>query len=138
MRYLIYWLFVFILASCADLTAQDLVFTFKSPSFGGEAFVGQYLLAEAQAQDKFKEKVETSSFKQNDPLTDFTNSMNRQILTQLSRKLVQSAFGEGELKDGHYEYGDYQIDVSTTGEGIKILIIDQSTGGETTIMVPFY
>ena len=74
-----------------------------------------------------------------DPLEDFQNSLNRQILSQLSRNLISSVFGEDAFsQEGQYEIGNFLINISPGDGGISIIINDLSNGNETTIVVPYY
>ena len=71
-------------------------------------------------------------------MDDFTESINRQLLTQLSRQVAVSQFGEEGLTDGIYTVGNFQIDVSTTLDGLAITILDASLGEQTQIVIPFF
>jgi len=126
------------LMPATEATATELVFEFINPSFGGSPFNGQWLLAQAQAQDKFKEKKKPFTMPTRDPMQDFKNSLNRQILYKLSSKIVNAAFGEEGLEPGHYNLDDYTIDVSAVLEGIRVVITDTGTGNTTTVEVPYY
>lgn len=116
--------------------AQELVYTPINPSFGGNTFNFQWMLSEAQAQNTFTESSDFSRYNQ-DPLADFQDNLNRQILSRLSRQLIDNTFGEEQFTPGSYELGDYAIDVSEGSEGIIISIIDNLTGDETTVIVPY-
>ncbi len=120
-------------------SAQELVYYPINPSFvGGNPYNASWMFNEAQAQNTFTESSSASSSYSSDPLADFQQSLNRQILSQLSRQLVQSAFGGSALTEGHYELGDYIIDVSPSNEGIIVNILDSTNGSETNIVVPYY
>lgn len=136
---------VLFLMSVSVATATELVWTFINPSFGGSPFNGAWLLDQAQAQNKFSDNPgnpgnpgNPSSLLERDSLEDFENSLNRQVLYKLSRKIVDSAFGEEALEPGHYSVGDYIIDVSTDINGISVVITDISTGSTTTVQIPYY
>ncbi|HPG40737.1 MAG TPA: curli assembly protein CsgF [bacterium] len=116
----------------------ELVHTFVNPNFGGNPYNASWLLSSAQLQDKTGDKASSYSYQASDPLEDFTDSINRQILSRLSSKLVTQIFGESELEEGHYEIGDYTIDVIPAEQGLRIEISDPSTGGTTTIELPYY
>ena len=119
--------------------AQELVYYPINPSFvGGNPYNASWMFNEAQAQNTFTESSSASSSYNSNPLADFQQSLNRQILSQLSRQLVQSAFGGSALTEGHYELGDYIIDVSPSNEGIIVNILDALNGSETNIVVPYY
>ncbi len=120
-------------------SAQELVYYPINPSFvGGNPYNASWLFNEAQAQNTFTESSKASGSYGSDPLADFQQSLNRQILSQLSRQLVQSAFGDNSLAEGHYELGDYIIDISPSNEGIIINILDANNGSESNIVVPYY
>ena len=124
------------LAICAfgyGLNAQDLIYTPKNPAFGGNEFNYNWLITSAQAQDLTTRSDDNSS-----SLDDFTASLNRQLLSQLSRDLVTQQFGEDGLEDGTYAVGDFQIDVSTDLNGLNIIITDVAAGEQTTITIPFF
>ena len=100
------------------LFSQDFVYKPVNPAFGGDTFNYQWLLNSATAQNLLQADEEDvfSSFNQQTTLDDFTESINRQLLSQLSRQVAVTQFGEEGLTDGIYTVGDFQIDVSTTLE----------------------
>ncbi|KAA9327177.1 curli production assembly/transport component CsgF [Hymenobacter busanensis] len=137
--------FVVLAALCAlallaprPLAAQDLVYEPKNPSFGGgNTFNYSWLLSSAQAQNKIEDKS-TKSLLERDPLKEFEQSMNQQILSQLSRQLITSQFGETGIKEGTYNIGAYQINVTPGNNGISVQITDSGTGNQTTVVIPFF
>ena len=130
--------FILIFFAAADVSAQQLIYTPVNPSFGGYYYNGQTLLSEAQAQIGFTAGSSAYNPYSQNPLDDFKNSLNRQILSQLSRQLLTNAFGEAGITEGHYELGDYNIDVTPGGDGVHITIFDTGTGDETTVIVPYF
>jgi len=115
--------------------ADQLAFKFISPSFGGDPNNGVFLLNEAQMQNGFK----SPATPQLSPLDQFNTILNQQILYQLSQKLTASAFGEsGGLQPGHYQMGNFVVDVSTGTNGLTVNIVDTSTGQTTTVQIPYY
>lgn len=124
------------------LNAQDLIYTPKNPAFGGNTFNYQWMLSSAQAQDTYKMKTDNLSspydYYKSDPAKDFAESLNRQILSQLSRQIVSKQFGEDALSEGSYLIGDYQIDIGNKENGINITIVDVKTGAATTVSVPYF
>lgn len=129
---------LFFLFNISNLYAQQLVYTPINPSFGGSPLNGSWLFSQAQAQNGFTAGGSSAySPYSTDPLADFTSSLNRQILSQLSRNLISSMFGENGLESGRYEIGDYIIDITPGADGITIIIDDLVNGGETTIVVPY-
>ena len=116
--------------------AQDMVYKPKNPAFGGDTFNYNWLLASAQAQDLTNDKKTTATAARN-TADDFAQSLNRLLLNQISRELITNQFGENGLQDGLYTFGDFQLDVTTTLEGLSITIFDQN-GGQTQIAIPFF
>jgi len=96
-------------------------------------------MSSAQAQNDIKEtSSDPYSRYSTDPLKDFSESLNRQILSQLSRQIVAKQFGEDALSAGTYVLGDYQIEVGDQANGLNITIVDNKTGSQTTVSVPYF
>lgn len=134
-------LFMIVLLSAGKSMAQQFVYTPINPNFGGYYYNGSWMLAEAQAQnDKTAPGSSTSSYGSysSDPLQNFQQSLNQQILSQLSQKIISSAFGESALTKGHYQLGNYVIDINPSSDGLHVNIQDNSNGNQTTVVVPYY
>ena len=119
---------------------QDFVYTPKNPAFGGNPYNYSWLLSSAQAQNELKTTSASSAFSSSssDPLKSFTESLNQQILSQLSRQIVAKQFGENALSAGTYVLGDYQIDITNQSAGLNISILDNKSGSSTTVTVPYF
>lgn len=130
---LIFFCWAFCLGS--SLFGQDLVYKPINPAFGGDTFNYQWLLSSAQAQDLTEDTRPNDRFERND-LEDFSSSLNRSILSQLSRQLVSTQFGNEGLEEGSYQIGTFQIDVSDNLEGITISIFDAASGERTEVVIP--
>ncbi len=131
-------LVILLIALGVILSAQDLKYKPINPAFGGESYNYTWLLSQAQAQNDFSEDPNASLY-DTDPLADFQDDLNRQVLSQLSRSLVGDLFGEdGGLNEGIFEIGDYQIEIIYGTEGINIGIFDLLTGSTTTVTVPTF
>ena len=119
--------------------AQDFTYQPKNPAFGGNPYNYSWLMSSAQAQNDIEEtKADPYSRFATDPLKDFSESLNRQILSQLSRQIVSKQFGEDALSAGTYVLGDYQIEVGDQADGMNITIVDNRTGSQTTVSVPYF
>lgn len=129
---------VFFLASATTLLAQDFVYQPQNPAFGGSYLNYSWMLSSAQAQNGFTDPNVSGSSFDRDPLEDFEESLNRQILSRVSRELLDDQFGEEGLEEGVYEIGSYKIDVSPGDEGIQIKILDTATGNETIVTAPYF
>jgi curli production assembly/transport component CsgF len=119
------------------LSAQEMVWRPTNPAFGGNPYNYQWMLSSAQAQNKLTETTDRDRFLR-DPLADFQSSLQRQILNQLSRQLITQMYGEVGLEEGRYEFGEFIIEVTPGAEGLEVHIFDVSTGGETSIIIPYF
>ena len=98
-------------------------------------------MSSAQAQNETKEKITDTGINSgysDDPLKNFTQSLNQQILSQISRQIVSKQFGEGGLTAGNYVLGDYQIQIADQNSGLNITIMDTKSGSQTSVMVPYF
>ncbi|WP_299826369.1 curli production assembly/transport component CsgF [uncultured Pontibacter sp.] len=130
----------FCLIGAGEAMAQDFVYQAKNPAFGGDPYNYNWMMNSAQAQDKLKDPKQESqkSLFEDNPLQDFKKDLNRQILSQLSRQLVTSQFGEDGITPGSYTIGSYKIDVTEDSKGINIIIVDSATGDRTSVTIPYY
>ena len=127
---------IFTLTCSIEIFAQGLVYQPINPSFGGSPLNGNWLLSSAQLQDNTTDPAATDQAQ--DPFADFQSNLNRSILSQLSRSLTNQIFGEGgELQEGLFQLGDFNIEIIETLDGVQISIFDLLTGNETVILVPF-
>lgn len=129
MKTLTFVLFLFSISAYS----QQLVYTPKNPNFGGDTFNYQFLLSSANAQNSFTNnqglRDETSE------LQDFQESLNRQLLGQLTRSVFSSELGEG-LRPGTFNVGDLLLEIFESPEGLVVNILDTNTGEQTQIIVP--
>ena len=138
LAYFVCCILVIFFLTPTSVAATELVYTFVNPAFGGSPFNAAWMMNSAQSQNKLQEPREEWTMPETDPIEDFSKSLNRQILYNLSRKIVDSAFGEEGLTEGHYTMDTYTIDISTGLDGINVKLVDIETGNETIITVPFY
>lgn len=137
MKHIMTILFIFFGLSSA-MNAQQLVYKFINPSFGGFYYNAQWLMASAQAQNEHTETYKSTTSTKTSALQDFKESFNRQVLSQLTRKFYENAFGETGLKEGHYEMGDYIIDIANGTDGMTVTISDPKSGDNTQIIIPYF
>ncbi len=117
--------------------SQQLVYKPVNPAFGGDTFNYQWLLSSAQAQNTLEDASVRTGFSSN-PLADFETNLNRQILNQLSREVINDIFGEGSLQDGSFEFGTLKINIASEATGVNIDIVNSQDGSRTNILVPYY
>lgn len=124
-------------ASTYTVKSQQLVYKPINPAFGGDTFNYQWLLSSANAQNQFDQKNDYSNLldKMNS-LDSFTQSLNRQIMSELSRKLFEDQFGDGNIKPGNYLFGSLYLQITNTNQGLLINILDTGTGDQSEIVIP--
>ncbi len=128
--------FIFMVGS---VQSTELVFQFTNPSFGGNPMYGSYLMNKAQSQnDKKARSSSSSSIDTDDTLSDFTESIERQVLNRLSRDIVNRIFGDGLIEEGSFEVGGFLIDVTEDLDSVNLKIVDIETGNQTSINLPFF
>jgi curli production assembly/transport component CsgF len=133
--------FALFLCFFTKTNAQDLVYKAKNPAFGGDTFNYQWLQNGADAQNTFKDpslKTTSNNANSTSQLDDFTKSLNRLLLSQISQKLITSQFGENGFTPGNYTIGNFDINVGNSSEGVTIDITDLSNGQSTQVIVPFF
>ncbi len=141
-RYIIVPILLLTIVLTPEMTVSgELIYSPQNPSFGGNSFNASGLLATAQAQNHYKEPQDPSP-NGSDLLSNFEQSLNRQVFSRLSREIISAAFGEGgdaEFTAGTYHIGDYLIVIDPQDQDvISIVITDELSGNETTIEVPYY
>ncbi|MEM6967731.1 MAG: curli production assembly/transport component CsgF [Bacteroidota bacterium] len=119
-----------------SLSAQDFVYRPKNPAFGGDTFNYNWLLSSAQSQNLIDEPEDPEDARSS--LDAFKESLERQLLSNISRQLSGAQFGESNLEDGTYQVGDFSLDVISTLEGLSITISDSGAGEQTQIIIPYF
>lgn len=128
-------LIVALFLNVSAATAQEMVWRPLNPAFGGNPGNYGWMLNSANTQNLHEETRE-SGF-QRDPLADFQNSLQRQVLSQLTRDIVRREFGEGEaLEEQRFEFGEFNIEVLPGTDGVQIRIFNVLTGDETSVTIP--
>lgn len=141
MKLSLFFLFAVFIFAANNTSAQQFVYSPKNPAFGGNPYNYSWMLSSAQAQDTYKAPSDGSdpySRYNSNPVDDFAESLNRQILSRLSRELVTRQFGDEALAEGSYILGDYQIDIGNSDGGLNITIVDNTTGATTNVVVPYF
>lgn len=121
----------------SELQAQDFVYQPKNSAFGGNYLNQSWMLNSANAQNTYEDPSQQNGLRR-DPLEEFQQNLNRQILNQLSRRIIESQFGEEGLRDGQYTLGSYQIEIGSDGSGVNVTIFDSSTGNSTEVIIPYF
>lgn len=126
---------MFLVLSTSSL-AQQMVYRPTNPAFGGNPYNYQWMLSSANSQNLYKESGGYGY--ERDPLADFEESLQRQVLSQLTRNLVRDELGENLdlTKESTLEFGEFSINVTPGHDGVKIGIFNVLTGEETNITIP--
>ncbi|MFD2565166.1 curli production assembly/transport component CsgF [Aquimarina rubra] len=114
---------------------QDLVYRPKNPAFGGDTFNYQWLLSSAESQNTFTDDNDPNADDRSE-LERFTESLNNQLLSQISRTLFNEQFGQEGLTEGTFSFGTLFIEIFPSGEGLVINILDTSTGDQSQVIIP--
>ena len=125
---------VFICSAFHCSFGQDLVYRPVNPAFGGDTFNYQWLLSSAEAQNSFTDTRATAD--ERSELERFTENLNNQLLSQISRTLFTEQFGDGGLTEGTFNFGSLFIEVFPSGEGLVINILDTANGDQSQVIIP--
>ena len=125
------------------ISADEMLFKFKSPSFSGNGTSAHYLTIENQdhsRDEKIKEEIqaykeELVRDQNNTTLARFIRNLESRIYAELSRQLVDNMFGETKSESGSFTLEGNKVDYSTDGSFVSLKITD-TEGGQTTITVP--
>tara|TARA_R110002020_G_scaffold74722_3_gene190909 strand:+ start:6167 stop:6580 length:414 start_codon:yes stop_codon:yes gene_type:complete len=113
------------------VTAQagELIYKPLNPSFGGDPFVGSYLLGKAQAQDTNKDP-NTRSFQ--------SLSSTERLLQNLESRLISQLISDvsrGEVSEGSFDSDEFGVVVSDNSGQLIVRVVDKITGDVTEISV---
>jgi curli production assembly/transport component CsgF len=112
-----------------NANAGELIYTPINPSFGGDPFMGSYLLGKAQSQD--------TNTDPNARGIESLSSTERLIQSLESRLISQliSDVGAGNVGEGSFDSGDFSVVVRDEGGQLIVRVIDKVTGDVTNISV---
>ena len=119
---------------------QSLVYRPMNPAFGGNTFNYSWMLSSAQAQDKLKDPSVSTTARTaatTSTLANFSDGLQRQLLSRITNEVINKQFGESALREGTFQFGEFQVEITNSAEGVQIRIVD-GKGGETTITVPYF
>lgn len=113
-----------VLASAGELVYQPI-----NPSFGGDPFVGSYLLGKAQAQDTNKDP----NARRAEP-TSATERLIQSLESRLISQLI-SDVSRGEVQEGSFDSNEFGVVVSDSSGELVVRVVDKLTGDVTEISV---
>ena len=153
MKWIIYYLVIFLIGFTATVTADELVHGFKNPSFSGIGTSAHYLTIENQEKsrrDEIQDEIESAlkaaqREEENTTLAKFIRNLESRIYSQLSKQLVDNMFGnidaatEGSFTlEGNTIYYKRTIVCDADGicsDVIEMTITDEE-GSTTVITIP--
>lgn len=109
--------------------AGDLVYQPINPSFGGDPFVGSYLLSKAQSQDTNTDP----DARRSQPLSS-TARLVQSLESRLISQLI-SDVGSGDIGEGSFDSDEFGVVVRDNGGQLTVQVVDKVTGDVTTINV---
>ncbi len=131
-------LVLFWVISSTSIYSQDLVYTPRNSAFGGNTLNHSWMLNNATSQNTFDRP--STGEDEDQFLNDFTQSLERQLLSYISREIFDAQFDPNQqgLEEGTFQFGNFLVDITDGVEGLIISINDFSSGGTTQITVPFF
>jgi len=128
----------------AELSADEIKFGFKNPSFSGVGTSSHYLTIDSQEmsrKDALKAEIkalkdEAEREAENSTLARFIKNFESRVYAQLSRQLVDQLFGENPAEEGTFQLFDNLITWTSDGISITMTIFNEATGETTTITIP--
>jgi hypothetical protein len=148
-------LLVLLVMSPSYVYGDELVHTFKNPSFSGVNQSSHYLTIENQEKsrkDAIQDDIEAALLaakraEDNTTLAKFIRNLESRIFAQLSKQLVEqlfsgtgATFGSFVLEGNTITYQKTTCDPSqwacTEGDEVIVMIIVGEDGTETTIVIP--
>jgi curli production assembly/transport component CsgF len=113
--------------------ADEQVFQFTNPSFGGNPFNSSHLLAIANAQNDNERPSASSRQSQSE---QFVRLLQSRLLSALATQVSDAIVGENAQPSGRIVYGSQTVSWETTLEAIRLTITETSTGAVTVIEIP--
>lgn len=125
-----------VLVMAVPASGQDLTYEPTNPAFGGSPVNYRWMLNSANQQNPYSEQEQFSSFR-DDPLANFEQQIQRQVLDQLSREIIEDRFGDVDLtEEGQYDFQNFTVRVTPGPSGINIRVFNKQTGESSTIDIP--
>lgn len=107
----------------------ELIYRPINPSFGGDPFMGSYLLGKAQSQDTNTDP----NARRAEPLNP-TQRLIQNLESRLISQLI-SDVGRGDISEGGFDSDDFSVVVSDVGGELTVRVVDKLTGDVTNISV---
>ncbi|CAO1670081.1 Curli production assembly/transport component CsgF [Halomonas sp. NYA30] len=120
---------ILVSALTLQASAGELIYTPINPSFGGDPFMGSYLLGKAQAQDTTTDP-NIEDFEPLSPTERLIQSLESRFISDLINDV-----GGVDNGTGSFDSGDFSVVVRNEGGQLIVEVIDKATGDITNISV---
>jgi len=128
--------FILCLSLPAESKSQELTYEPTNPAFGGSPVNYQWMLNSANNQNPYGDEGRFGRF-QDDPLANFEQQLQRQVLDQLSRQIIEDRFEGVDLtEEGRFDFQNFTVEVNPGTRGISIRVFNKDTGESSTIDIP--
>ena len=117
-------------------SAQDLVYEPVSPSFGGNPFNSNHLMATAEAQNDYRDPRASANGLGTSQADLFVRQLQSRLLSGLSAQIADAIFGENPQDNGTIQFGNQTVTFTRNLDNITLEIFDSDTGETTTIVIP--
>ena len=123
-----------VFAAAAD--SQELVYEPTNPSFGGNPFNSAHLLGVANSQNGFEPPEDPEDQETQSEI--FLRQLESRLLSGLAAQVTESIFGDDPQDSGTIAFDDQVINFTRGLESVTIVIMDQTLGTTTEIILPLF
>ena len=117
--------------------AQELVYTPRNPTFGGDPFNSAHLLSTAAVHRPDPPSENLFDDNELSQAELFAKQLESRILTELAQQITEAIFGESPQDSGVYSFDTTTVAFETLLDGtIRVAITDNASGGTTVIDIP--
>jgi len=125
--------------SAGNADAEQIVYTPVNPSFGGNPNNASGLLANANAQNNYKDPAAVNALKKLTPLQQFNTNLQQFVLNRIAASVTANIIGPGgALQPGTISTQDFTIVVAQpagVGGPLTVTTTDINTGQTTFFQV---
>lgn len=114
-------------------SAQDLVHRFIDPSFGGNPFNSDHLLAIATIDRPAAPTTPSTTQTQEELIAQ---QLRAQLLSQLSGNILDQIQNAAVGATGNFEFGNQQVSYARTATGTTVTFTNTTTGAVNTVVLP--
>lgn len=109
--------------------AGEMIYEPLNPSFGGDPFMGSYMLNKAQSQDTNTDP-NTRDIERLSSTERLIQSLESRLISQLLTDV-----GSGEISEGGFDSDEFSVVVRDEGGELVVRVVDKLTGDVTNISV---